>query len=279
MVLYRTQSLLLRTNTYGLENQIVWRIKLDYITMLGRRRRGWSIIELALARCILLTRRIKWNQFSLGPLCAHNYRLNWTRRTSCVWWDEMNEVTPPSRHRSRNSGPGGRAGYLSVTDAPHNIESLRVRNNEETFSLKPKGQSGAWIRDLLLSKQAALTTMYRLYHWARTVSFVCIYHVYDKNEKMTSVVPTSQLKIETLLKWRSLCRLGPNKHETLKQCWFDVGGPTSNQHCLNVSVFTVEAHSRQFTTECRHGEHPSKHEALSRCCFNVGPPSTTLAQP
>ena len=45
---------------------------------------------------------------------------------------EMNEMTLPSRHRIPNSSPGVRVRYLSVTEAPHNIKSLRV-SGEETF--------------------------------------------------------------------------------------------------------------------------------------------------
>ena len=42
----------------------------------------------------------------------------------------MREMTLPCRHRIRNSNPGGlRPSYLSVSEAPHNIESLRVRKS------------------------------------------------------------------------------------------------------------------------------------------------------
>ena len=51
----------------------------------------------------------------------------------------------------------GRARYLSVTEAPHNIESVRL-SGKETFSLKLECQSGDWTRDFRLSKQATLTT-------------------------------------------------------------------------------------------------------------------------
>ena len=53
----------------------------------------------------------------------------------------------------------GRARYLSVTEALHNIESLRV-SREETFFFffKLEGHSGAQTRNLQLSNQAALTT-------------------------------------------------------------------------------------------------------------------------
>ena len=50
----------------------------------------------------------------------------------------------------------GRARYLSVTEAPHNIESLRVSGVEIFVSLKLEGQSGAQTRDLRLPKQAPL---------------------------------------------------------------------------------------------------------------------------
>ena len=70
----------------------------------------------------------------------------------------MNEMTLSSRDRLRNSSPGGLrpARYLSVTEAPHNIESLRV-SRKEALSLLLERQSGVRTRDLRLVKQAALT--------------------------------------------------------------------------------------------------------------------------
>ena len=47
----------------------------------------------------------------------------------------------------------GQAGYLSVTEAPHNMEHLLV----SVFFFKLEGQSGVRTRDLRHSKQAALT--------------------------------------------------------------------------------------------------------------------------
>ena len=47
---------------------------------------------------------MKWNESDFRPpLCT--YRLNWARRTSWGWWDY--EMTLSSRHRIRNSSPGG----------------------------------------------------------------------------------------------------------------------------------------------------------------------------
>ena len=51
-----------------------------------------------------------------------------------------------------------RARYLSVTEAPHNIESSRVSGKETFCFLKLEGQCGVRARDLRLPKQAALTT-------------------------------------------------------------------------------------------------------------------------
>ena len=59
-------------------------------------------------------------------------------------------MTLPSRHSIRNSNR--RARYFSVTEALHNIESLRV-SREETYYFM---QSGFEPGDLQLSKQAAL---------------------------------------------------------------------------------------------------------------------------
>ena len=45
----------------------------------------------------------------------------------------------------------GRARHLSVTEVPHNIESLRVSEEETIVSSKLKGQSSVRIRNLRLS--------------------------------------------------------------------------------------------------------------------------------
>ena len=57
----------------------------------------------------------------LGHLCAHN-RLNWARRTSRGWWDDWDDTALLA--------VWGRARYLSITEALHNIESLRVSGGE-----------------------------------------------------------------------------------------------------------------------------------------------------
>ena len=72
----------------------------------------------------------------------------------------MNTMTLPSRHRIRNSSPGGlRPSTLPLDHGgSRNIKSLRVSGEETFVSLKLEGQGGVRNRDILLSKQAALTT-------------------------------------------------------------------------------------------------------------------------
>ena len=73
----------------------------------------------------------------------------------------MNETTLPSRHRIRNSSPVGldaeHATFLSrrLTTILNLYESARKKH---FVSLKIESKSGVRIRDLRLSKQAALTT-------------------------------------------------------------------------------------------------------------------------
>ena len=85
-------------------------------------------------------RNMKWLVFR-PPFCT--CRLNWARRISCG--REINDMTLPFRHRIRQ------AHYPSVTDVPHNIEYLRVCE-EETYFFKLEGQSG--IRALRLLHHA-----------------------------------------------------------------------------------------------------------------------------
>ena len=56
------------------------------------------------------------------------HKLNWARRTSWGWWDEWDDTS----FEIRILAVWGRARYLSVTEAPHNIWSLRM-SGEETF--------------------------------------------------------------------------------------------------------------------------------------------------
>ena len=61
----------------------------------------------------------------LGHLCEH---IGWTGSREPPEDGELNEMTLPCRHRIQNSSHG----YLSVTEAPQNNESLRL-SREKTF--------------------------------------------------------------------------------------------------------------------------------------------------
>ena len=70
----------------------------------------------------------------------------------------MNEMTLPSRHRIRAEAVWGRARCLSVTEAPLNIESLRVSGEVKfCFFQTWMPERGTNPRSPI-SKQAALTT-------------------------------------------------------------------------------------------------------------------------
>ena len=70
----------------------------------------------------------------------------------------MNEMTLPSRHKIRNSRPGGLrpstlplgygGRYLSVTEAPHNIDLYEWAGKKHFVSLKPEVQIGIRTPDL-----------------------------------------------------------------------------------------------------------------------------------
>ena len=58
---------------------------------------------------------------------------------------EMNEKTLPYRHRIRNSSPGSlrpSTVYLSVTEAPYNIECERGRDNLFLSNLNARAELG-----------------------------------------------------------------------------------------------------------------------------------------
>ena len=65
----------------------------------------------------------------LGHLCAH---IGQTVSEEPPGDSAINDMSLPSRHRIRGLAFWGGARHLSVTEAPHIIESLRV-SGEETF--------------------------------------------------------------------------------------------------------------------------------------------------
>ena len=76
---------------------------------------------------------------------------------------EMNRMTLPSSLKIRSLAVWGRARYLSVTKAPHNIESLQVSTAGKKLLFlwnlnARRSQSGVRTRDFRLYKQVALST-------------------------------------------------------------------------------------------------------------------------
>ena len=82
-------------------------------------------------------------------LKASSYWLKWVKRNSRVcWWH-----CPPDTGFLEE---WGRARYLSVTEIPHNINSLQVRG-EETFHFFETWKPERGLNDHRQSKQAAFT--------------------------------------------------------------------------------------------------------------------------
>ena len=66
---------------------------------------------------------------------VHTYMLNGTIRTSWGWWDMRWHCPPDTGFKIRALSVWNRARYLSVMEAPHNIESLRVSRKETCLFL------------------------------------------------------------------------------------------------------------------------------------------------
>ena len=74
--------------------------------------------------------KMKWNEWGFRPIVC-TYRLNWARKPPedrKMRW----HYPPDTGFEIWTSSVWGRTRYLSVTEAPHNIKSLRV-SGEETF--------------------------------------------------------------------------------------------------------------------------------------------------
>ena len=91
------------------------------------------------------------------PLCT--YMANWARRTSWGWWDELNDPAlqthdstfEPCRSQAEHATSWSRRFSLI-------LNYYEWAGNKHFVSLKLKGQSEVRTRDLLLSKQPALST-------------------------------------------------------------------------------------------------------------------------
>ena len=101
---------------------------------------------------------LKWNESGFRPpLCT--YRLNWARRTSWGWWDEMIEMTLSSRHRTRNSSPVGlRPSTLPLGHGGSPQYWLLHVDGEETFFVSFKPSRPGTEPRTLAWKAAVLTT-------------------------------------------------------------------------------------------------------------------------
>ena len=120
---------------------------------------------------------VKVNEMNavLGHLCAH---IGQTGQGESPEDGEMNEMALPSRHKIQIPvlAVWGRTRYLSVTEVPHNIESLR-ESGEETFCLFeiwmpergsnprfPTSQAGGFNRRTGASAWTSELNVYGLYH-------------------------------------------------------------------------------------------------------------------
>ena len=79
----------------------------------------------------------KWNQSGFKPLLCTN-RLNWARRTSWGWWDEMRWHCPPDTgYEIQTQEVWGRARCLPVTEASHNNEFYEWMGKKH-FEMNPE---------------------------------------------------------------------------------------------------------------------------------------------
>ena len=119
--------------------------------MLVQRRRRWPNTEPALGKYL-------WNKWSFRPpFCT--YRIPRTRRTSWGWWDEWDD--PALQTQDSKFEPWwSEANHVTSWSRrfPTILNFYEWVEKKHFVSLKPEGQSGVQIRDLWLSKQAALTT-------------------------------------------------------------------------------------------------------------------------
>ena len=79
-----------------------------------------------------------WDEMNciFKAILVYIYRVNWARRTSWWWWDEWDDTAPKTQDSKfepwRSEAEYATSRSRSLTEATHNIESLRVIG-EETF--------------------------------------------------------------------------------------------------------------------------------------------------
>ena len=114
----------------------------------------------------------KMNEWGCRPP-LWKYMLNWARRTSWGWW----HCPPHTGCEIRALAVWGRARYLSVTEAPHNIKSARVSGKKHFVSLKLECHSGnkPAISDFQTGTTAPGPPLYSSLYWWRYVSVVRLF--------------------------------------------------------------------------------------------------------
>ena len=163
--------------------------------MLARRLRRCPNIDPTLVQCLVFAGiyrdEIKWNAWGFRPPSC-TYRLNWVRITCCGWLDEWHDTARQTQD-SKFQPWWSEAEYaISRLRRLPTVFNLYEWAGKILFLfLKHAGQSGVRTRDLRLSKQAALST---------------------------TPGPPPCVEIEP----------HPAKHETLRQCWVNVGQTSTN---------------------------------------------------
>ena len=96
------------------------------------------------------------------------YGLSWGKRTSLGWWDELVRwhCPPDTGLEIWNLVVWGRARYLWVTEAHHNIESLRM-SREEAFCFIE-----TWMPERGSNQQAALPLHQGPRPWSQILSTI-----------------------------------------------------------------------------------------------------------
>ena len=122
-----------RTHLIKTEPKLVNKVSQAINIMLSLYLKCWETVVCLSYFCTNLSKlQQKWlgalGWIKRGLVCVHNYRLNWTRRTSWGLWDEWDNTdlqTQDSKFDTvfeiRTLAIWGRTRCLSITDATHNM--------------------------------------------------------------------------------------------------------------------------------------------------------------
>ena len=150
-------------------------------------------------------------------------------------------MTLPSRNKIRTLAVWGRTRYLSVTEALHNIESLRV-SGEETFSFFETWRSERGSNPRSLTFQAGSFN-----HGTRAPTHNAQYTTYS----IASIVPYFKLKLNSLEKIFAVEKASAQAFSTAENVELlglypiHIGGRGVVAHwCLGLSPLNVTRRSR-----------------------------------